>query len=169
MGEPEYASPGGRFRWRTIERKPFMQVKPAPGAPVEWVALSFPGPELASAVAAPLADLVRAGTVRILDAAVVHKDAEGVVTGTELEDEAVTGFDDVDGEVLELLSHDDLVGIAERLDYDTSTLVVIWENVWATAFAEAVRNSGGSLLAHDRVPSEDVVRALQARESGVDA
>jgi Family of unknown function (DUF6325) len=138
-----------------------MQAKPPPGAPVEWVALTFPGMTLASSVAAPLADLVRAGTVRILDAAVVHKDVDGTVTGTELEDEGVAGFDDVDGEVLELLSHDDLLGIAERLDYDTSTLVVIWENLWATAFADAVRGCGGTLLAHDRIPSEDVARALQ--------
>jgi Family of unknown function (DUF6325) len=143
-----------------------MHAEAPPGAPVEWVALTFPGPTLASSVAAPLADLVRAGTVRILDVAVVHKDADGVVTGTELDDEGVAGFDDVDGEVLELLSHDDLVGIAERLDYDTSTLVVIWENLWATAFADAVRESGGTLLAHDRIPSEDVERALQALGSG---
>ncbi len=143
-----------------------MQAKPAPGAPVEWIALTFPGTKLASSVAAPLADLVRAGTVRILDAAVVHKDVDGAVTGTELEDEGVAGFDDVDGEVLELLSDDDLQGIAERLDNDTSTLIVIWENLWATAFADAVRECGGTLLAHDRVPSEDVVRALQALDSG---
>jgi CBS domain-containing protein len=139
-----------------------MHAKPPPGGPVEWVALTFPGPKLASSVAAPLAELVRAGTVRILDAAVVHKDVDGEVTGTELEDEGVAGFDDVDGEVLELLSDDDLLRIAEQLDYDTSTLVVIWENLWATAFADAVRESGGTLLAHDRIPAADVVQALQA-------
>ena len=139
-----------------------MHAKPPPVAPVEWVALTFPGPKLAASVAAPLADLVRVGTVRILDAAVVHKGIDGEVTGTELEDEGVVGFDDVDGEVLELLSHDDLLGIAERLDDDTTTLVVVWENLWATAFADAVRANGGTLLAHDRIPAEDVVRALQA-------
>ena len=138
-----------------------MHAKPPPGAPVEWVALTFPGPKLPPAVAAPLADLVRRGTVRILDAAVVHKDVDGEVTGTELEDEGDVGFDDVDGEVLELLSHDDLLGIAERLDYDTTTLVMVWENLWATAFADAVRESGGTLLAHDRIPAADVVRARQ--------
>ena len=44
----------------------------APDAPVEWVAITFPGTTLGAGVAAPLAELVDAKTVRLLDAAVVH-------------------------------------------------------------------------------------------------
>lgn len=130
--------------------------------PVEWVALTFPGAVLDPAVARPLADLVGSGTVRILDAVVVHKAADGTVTEGELEDEGAGIFDTVDGDVLELLSHDDLLTIAERLEPDTSTLVLAWENRWATAFAEAVRGHGGRVLAHDRVPPDDAERALRA-------
>jgi hypothetical protein len=96
----------------------------------------------------------------VLDAAVVHKDAAGEITETELEDEGVPAFDDVDGEVLELLSEDDLQSIAEALERDTTTLVVLWENVWATAFTEAVRGRGGTVLAHERVPRAAIERAL---------
>ena len=131
--------------------------------PVEWAALTFPGPVLDPAVAGPLADLVGAGTVRVLDAAVVHKDAAGEVTETELEDEVVPALDDVDGEVLELLSEDDLLSIAEALEPDTTTLVLLWEDAWATAFAEAVQRSGGIVLAHERVPRPAVERALAAQ------
>jgi Family of unknown function (DUF6325) len=130
--------------------------------PVEWAALTFPGPVLDPAVAGPLADLVGSGTVRVLDAAVVHKDAAGDVTETELEDEGVPAFDDVDGEVLELLSEDDLRSIAETLEPDTTTLVLLWENVWATAFTEAVRGCGGTVLANERVPRAALERALAA-------
>lgn len=133
--------------------------------PVEWVALIFPGPLLDPAVARPLADLVGAGTARILDAVVVHKAPDGTAAEGELEDEGAGTFDAIDGEVLELLSHDDLLAIAERLEPDTSTLVVAWENRWATAFAEAVRRQGGRVLAHDRVPPDDAERAL--RDAGL--
>jgi Family of unknown function (DUF6325) len=128
--------------------------------PVEWVALTFPGTALDPAVAGPLAELVGSGTVRVLDAAVVHKDAAGDITETELEDEGVPAFDDVDGEVLELLSADDLLSIAEALERDTTTLVVLWENVWARSFIEAVRGCGGTVLAHERVPRAAVERAM---------
>jgi len=99
----------------------------------------------------------------VLDAAVVHKDAAGEVTETELEDEVVPALDDVDGEVLELLSEDDLLSIAEALEPDTTTLVLLWEDAWATAFAEAVQRSGGIVLAHERVPRPAVERALAAQ------
>jgi uncharacterized protein DUF6325 len=128
--------------------------------PVEWVALTFPGTALDPAVAAPLAELVGSGTVRVLGAAVVHKDAAGDITETELEDEGVPAFDDVDGEVLELLSADDLLSIAEALERDTTTLVVLWENVWARSFIEAVRGCGGTVLAQERVPRAAVERAM---------
>jgi len=142
-----------------------MSATSSPGGlgPVEWVALTFPGTVLDPAVAGPLADLVGAGTVRVLDAAVVHKDAAGEVTETELEDEVVPALDDVDGEVLELLSEDDLLSIAEALEPDTTTLVLLWEDAWATAFAEAVQRSGGIVLAHERVPRPAVERALAAQ------
>ena len=64
------------------------------------------------------------------------------------------------GEVLELVSHADLRTIAERLANDTTTLVLVWENLWASGFADAVRAHGGSIVAHDRVPADDVARAL---------
>jgi len=130
--------------------------------PVEWVALTFPGTVLDPAVARPLGDLVAAGTVRVLDAVVVHKAPDGTVTEGELEDEGAGAFDEIDGDVLELLSHHDLLTIAERLEPDSTTLVLIWENRWANGLAEAVRRRGGSVLAHDRVPPEDVGRALRA-------
>ena len=40
-----------------------MPLTSPPAGPVEWVALSFPGPVLSAGVPAPLAGLVRGGTV----------------------------------------------------------------------------------------------------------
>ena len=149
-----------------------MSVSSPPAGPVEWVALSFPGAALGSRVASPLADLVRAGTVRVLDAVVVHKAADGTVTEGEIADETLddggAALDDVDGDVLELLSHDDLLSIAEGLENDTTTLVLVWENLWAADFAQAVRTQGGTVLAHDRVAPADVAAALAATDTGAD-
>jgi len=130
-----------------------------PVGPVEWVAITFPGAVLDAAVATPIADLVEAKTVRLLDAAVVHKAADGTVTEVELADET-SAFDDVDGDVLELLSHDDLQAIAESLENGTTTLVLVWENLWAGGFADAVRTHGGRVLAYDRVLPDAVAAAL---------
>jgi hypothetical protein len=134
--------------------------------PVEWVALTFPGAALDPRVVPPLRELVDPGTVRLLDAAVLHKDADGVMTETELENEGVQSFDELDGDVMELLSDDDLIAIASGLAPDTTTLVLVWEARWAAGFAEAVRRGGGVLTAYDRVPVERADAALRARLEG---
>jgi Family of unknown function (DUF6325) len=137
--------------------------------PVEWVALSFPGPTLDPRVVSPLRDIVGPGEVRLLDAAVIHKDDEGVMTETELEDEGVQAFDSVDGDVLELLSDDDLIAIAAGLEPGSTTLVLVWENRWAAGFAEAIRQAGGELAAYDRVPRDRAENVLGLRQEGAQA
>jgi hypothetical protein len=132
----------------------------APVGPVEWVALTFPGPALDPRVVPPLRGIVEPGHVRLLDAAVIHKDADGVMRESELETEGVPAFDDLDGDVLELLSDDDLIAIASGLAPGTTTLVLVWENRWATAFADSVRRAGGVLAAYDRVPADRVDPAM---------
>jgi hypothetical protein len=141
-------------------------VSPITG-PVEWISLAFPGPALSAAIVPALAELVGSDTVRVLDAAVLHKDADGTVTGGELEDEAGDAFGPVDGDVLELLSDEDLAQIAAGLQRDTTTLVLLWENRWAATFGDAVRQVHGTVVAHDRVPRENVDRALAAGVSEV--
>jgi hypothetical protein len=135
-----------------------------PVGPVEWIALSFPGPALDPRVVPPLRELVHPGTIRLLDAAVLHKDGLGAVTAAELHDEGVDGFASVDGEVLELLSEGDLAAIGTAQQPDSTTLVLVWENRWATGFADAVRRAGGELAAHDRIP-RDLVDAALARST----
>ena len=135
--------------------------------PVEWVAIAFPGAVLDPRIAPALARLVRSGTARLMDAVVVHRDVDGRVRIAEVED----CLEEVDGDVLELLSDQDLVGLAAGLEPGTTALVLVWENLWAAGFATDVRGAGGMLLAHARVPHEDVVRALRAaadrQEAGV--
>ena len=91
-----------------------MPVTSPPAGPVEWVAITFPGSGLGPEVTAPLAGLVDAKTVRVLDAVVVRKAADGTISEVEI-DAGAPAFDQVDGEVLELLNHDDLLAIAGRL------------------------------------------------------
>ncbi|MCL3861908.1 DUF6325 family protein [Actinotalea sp. K2] len=134
---------------------------PAAG-PVEWVALTFPGPALDPRVVPPLRQIVEPGTVRLLDAVVLHNDQAGGVTAGELQDEHVEAFDSVDGEVLELLSEDDLAAVAAALRPDSTTLVLVWENLWAATFGEAIRQAGGELAAYDRI-SRDRLEAAFGR------
>ena len=139
----------------------------SPLGPVEWIVIVFPGPALDPRIAPALASLVRSGTAKLMDAVVVHRDVDGRIRIAELEDD----LEEVDGDVLELLNNEDLVGLAAEQEPGTTALVLVWENLWAAGFARDVRQAGGTLQAQGRVPHEDVERALRAaagrQEAGV--
>lgn len=138
--------------------------RPGGRGPVEWIAIDFPGDDVAPAVVPAIARLVESGTVRIIDLLVVRRSADGGVAVTELDDLDGPGrvaLDAVDGDVLGLLNEDDLPVIAEELAPGSTALVVVWESLWAAELAAVVRDAGGVLLTHDRIP-HDVVEAAVA-------
>jgi hypothetical protein len=67
-----------------------------------------------------------------------------------------------------LLSEEDVALAGEALAPGSASALVVWEDLWVTAFAEAVAQAGGQVVAHDRVPEEVVSAALAAAsaESG---
>ena len=137
--------------------------------PVDYMFVGFPGNKLKGEIAPALADLVDAGTIRIIDVAFVGKDADGEAVAfelTELDPEVQEGLDNLGIEVGGLFNEDDLMDAAGSLEPDSSAALLVWENVWAREAADAMRNAGGQLLAFERVP-HDVVQA--ARDWVLDA
>jgi len=139
--------------------------------PVEWIEIGFPGTKLRPGIVQALKRFADAGTIRIIDLVVLHKDDDGVVTALELEglepDEAAL-FEDLDGDVLGLLNQDDIAFAGAALAPGSSAAVLVWEDTWVTAFGQAVKDAGGWVVANDRVPDEMVDAALAAAsaESG---
>ena len=96
---------------------------------VEWIEIGFPGSKLSSGVVQPLKQLVEAGTIRIIDLLVLHKDGDGTVAALELEglepDEAAL-FGDLDGDVLGLLNESDIAFTGDTLTPGSSAAVLVW-------------------------------------------
>jgi uncharacterized membrane protein len=131
--------------------------------PVEYGVIAFPGNQFKGEIAPALRNLVESGTIRIIDLAFVLKDAEGNVVGVELEDagsEVGSAFQTLAHERGGLINDDDLQDIGEALDNESSALVLVWEDVWATEFKTAVQNAGGVVVDMQRVPAEIVQAAV---------
>ena len=140
--------------------------------PVEWVAVVFAGDRVDPSVVPALSGIVGSGAVRVLDLLIVRKDADGTVTAAELGEldaDELAAFDALDGDVLGLFGEQDVPVVGEELPPGSTALVVLWENRWAAAFAEAVREAGGALLTHDRIPHDLVTAALADVDGGVPA
>ena len=136
--------------------------------PVEYIAIAFPGNHFSGEIVPALQDLVDNGTIRILDLVIIHKDADGNVDAVELSDAS-----DVEKATLaslgvvgtRLLGLEDVEDIGELLDDESSCALMIWENVWASRFAESLRNADGVLIANGRIPVPVVEEAMAAGAS----
>ena len=131
--------------------------------PVDVAVILFGGNEFNSDVVPALAELSDSGTVRVIDLAFVRKLADGSVSFAEVGDTDIAdAFERVTSAQFDLLSDADLTEIGDGLEAGTSAVVLVWENSWAGRFAAAVRASAGRLIAQDRVPRENVLRAIAA-------
>jgi hypothetical protein len=131
--------------------------------PVDYMIVAFPGNQFKGEIAPALADLVDAGTIRIIDLAFVGKNEAGETASfelTELDPEVQAGLDRAGIEVTGLFSEEDLEAAAEELEPNSSAALLVWENVWAREVAQAMRNAGGELLDFERLP-HDVVQAAR--------
>jgi Family of unknown function (DUF6325) len=133
--------------------------------PVDYLIVAFPGNQFKGEIAPALADLVEAGTIRIIDIAFVGKNPDGEVVAFELTDidpEVRAGFEKAGVEVNGLFNDEDLQAAGEELEPNSSAALLVWENVWAREVAQAIRNAGGEILDFDRLPHEVVQAARDA-------
>ncbi|MGH3052292.1 MAG: DUF6325 family protein [Gaiellaceae bacterium] len=133
--------------------------------PVDYLIVAFPGNKFRGEIAPALADLVKAGTIRIIDIAFVGKDADGEIVAFELTDldpDVQEGLEKAGVEVDGLFSEEDLIAAGEELEPNSSAALLVWENVWARDVAQKMRDAGGVLLDFERLPHEVVQAAREA-------
>ena len=134
--------------------------------PVEFIEIAFPGNRFNGAIVPALRELVDSGAIRILDLLFIKKDAEGNVQSFELSalaPEERVAFDDLEGEIDDLLSPEDILLAAEEMPNNSSAGLLVWENLWAARFADAVRAADGVVLTNWRIPQTAIDAAFEAQ------
>ncbi len=132
--------------------------------PIDYVVVEWVGTEPTGEAIPHLVELAESGLIRILDLAFITKDEEGNVAELEIANLGGGDFAVLEGVSSGLLAEDDHVEAASALENGTSAAILVYENRWAAPFAAAVRRSGAQLVATGRIPVEDVLATLDARE-----
>lgn len=141
---------------------------PVAVGPVEYLVVAFPGSRFTGAIAPALAEAVASKAVRIIDLTFVQRDEDGAIEIVELDDldpGDVVSFQPVEGEVSGMLNSDDIRTLGQSVPPGSSAALIVWEDLWALPLTEAVRASGGQLVAHERIPAEAAEAALSAARS----
>lgn len=124
--------------------------------PVEYIAIAFPGNKFSGEIIPAIQELQDSGTIRVLDLIIITKDGAGDITAVELSEagpelQATLGVLGVQNH--NLLGLEDVEDIGGALDPNSTAALMIWENVWAARFAQALRNADGILVANGRIPA----------------
>ncbi|HWO80828.1 DUF6325 family protein [Gaiella sp.] len=130
---------------------------------MDYAVIAFPGNKFRGEIAPAIADLVDAGTIRVIDVAFVGKNADGDAVAMELmelDPDVQEGLDKAGVVVGGLFNEDDLMDIAADLPPETSAAVLVWENVWARKVTQTMRDAGGQLVTFERIP-HDIVQAAR--------
>lgn len=135
--------------------------------PIDFIALEFPGNNFTGEGLLALQELIANKTIRVLDLVIVMKDEDGQVAVRELQEldpDTVRVVDPLEVEVTSMVTRDDLEMVAEKLPNKTTAAVMLFENLWAVKFKQALLNANAQLIMQERIPHEVVLEALQDLE-----
>ena len=135
--------------------------------PVDFLAVEFPDGRIGAADLRELLSLVSQGTIRILDAEFIVKDAAGnarKADAAELGEPDGTGIGAWSGASSGLLDDADVEHVSAAIRPGSAAAVIVYENRWILRLADGWRRSGARLIEDGGIPVDDLVAALDAAE-----
>jgi uncharacterized membrane protein len=129
--------------------------------PLEYVVIEFEGNHLTGEIVPELHRLRDMGIVRVVDLLLIEKDAQGKVSARELSDldeEEAKPYGPIAGDMLDLLSDEDIETAAAGLPLNSSGVIALLEHTWATHLRDTIRNAQGRLIAGGLLPASEVER-----------
>lgn len=143
--------------------------------PVDFLALDFKTDRLKGEILPELLVLVKNRIVRVIDLVVIQKYEDGHHEALEMQQLApdiLVLLDPLEIEISGIIQAEDIANVAEVMENGTSAALLLFENLWAVKFREAVLRADGRLLAHERIPFEVLEEALEIfakAESGAES
>jgi hypothetical protein len=132
--------------------------------PIDFIALEFKTDQLTGESLPALLELVQKQIVRVIDLVIIRKDQDGhyqVLEIEELAPDIMAIFDPLEIEISGIIQVEDIELIAEALEDNTTAALLLFENLWAINFGEAVTRSSGRMVMFDRIPFEVVNETLE--------
>jgi hypothetical protein len=132
--------------------------------PIDFLALEFTNDQLKGEIMPALMELVENKIVRVIDLVVIQKDKAGQHEALELQQlapEVIAIFDPLMVEISGIIQVEDIDAIAEQMEDNTTAALLLFENLWAVKFKEALLRANGRLLAQERIPYQVVDEALE--------
>ncbi len=135
--------------------------------PVDYLLVGFPGNKFSGKIVPELADLEQRNIIRVIDLVFVIKDSNGKTFITEAKDlrgDAGRAYETLARNTQEWFYEGDINSIAAKLPPDSSAALLLYENVWARKFKEALIDADAEVIDMGRIPQEAIEQAKRLRE-----
>ena len=133
--------------------------------PIDFIALEFKSnDQLKGEGLSALLELVQNQIVRVIDLVIILKDEAGETQVLEIEELApdiLAIFDPLEVEISGIIQVEDIEVIAAAMENNTTAALLLFENLWAIKFGEAVTRASGRMVMYDRIPFEVVNETLE--------
>jgi hypothetical protein len=132
--------------------------------PIDFIALDFDTDKLKGEILPALLELAEKKIVRIMDLVVIQKYEDGnheALEIQELDSDLMAVFDPLDIEVSGIVQVEDIEAIAAGMEKNSTAAILLFENLWAIKFKEAILNADGRLLVQERIPHEIIEETLE--------
>jgi hypothetical protein len=132
--------------------------------PIDFLALDFKTNQLKGEILPEMLELVKNKIVRVIDLVIIQKYEDGHHEAMEMQQltpDLLALFDPLEIEITGFIQLEDINNMAEAMENGTNAALLLFENLWAVKFREAVLRANGRLLAHERIPFEVVDEALE--------
>ena len=134
--------------------------------PIDFLALEFKGNKFKGEILKELNSLMAQKIIRVIDMVIIYKDAQGAVTVKEIQQpdvEFLAVFDPTKVATQGMIKKDDIDMIGTNLENNSTAGLLLYENLWATEFKDAVLRAEGTVLMQERIPYQvvdEVIRDL---------
>ena len=132
--------------------------------PIDFIALEFKTDQLTGESLPALLELVQNKIVRVIDLVIILKDQDGdyqVLEIEELAPDILSIFDPLEIQISGIIQVEDIELIAGAMENNTTAALLLFENLWAIKFGEAVTRASGRMVMYDRIPFEVVNETLE--------
>ena len=132
--------------------------------PVDFLALEFQSDHLKGEILPALLELVENKIVRVIDLVILQKDGDGHHEALELQQldaETIELFDPLEVEISGIIQAEDIEAIAGEMENNATAALLLFENLWAIKFKEAVLRADGQLITQERIPYQIVDEVLE--------
>ena len=133
--------------------------------PIDFLALDFKTDQLKGEIIPELLELVKNKIVRVIDLVLIQKYEDGHHQAMEMQQlapDVLALFDPLEVEISGIIQVEDIDNIAEAMENGTNAAILLFENLWAVKFKDAVLRANGQLLAQERIPHQVVEETLEA-------